>query len=177
MARMRLAATKQQIKGGAATKGFSTIDLVVWIAVVLVLSAVGAGLYFVLMGNARENQAQAIATDAHGAIQSYFADYGTLPDEEAVDAYLDRNGDIPIAEAIPEGATITVYRDGSFSAPNATVTVVTSTAFDDVIVITRSGTVTKTPSDEFDGSTYSGYTVVAEWSNVPAAPGGGGDDD
>lgn len=131
---------------GSSDAGLSTMELVVYLAIVAIILAGGAvAMYFTLNANAQENNASSAGLAAHTAIQAAFADYGTMPaDAAAVDTYLSSTGDNTPGQILPPSTTIEVFILGTPS--NNTLTEIVSTEFDDIIQIDGTGRVMKFPS-------------------------------
>lgn len=156
---------ENMMRGGRSDAGFSTMEIIIYLAIAAILGTVVVGLYFVLTGNANENKATAAGSAAHNAVASFYADYGDTPaNAAAVDTYLTEEGDEPIAQGLPTDTDLAVYDTGL--GRGKTVTLISSpTEFGDVIVIDQTGQVQKFPTGDAGIPDVSTLTAIATWSS------------
>jgi type II secretory pathway pseudopilin PulG len=163
----------ENMKGRGSDAGFTTMEIVVGLAVIALMSVGAVSLYFTMSGNANENNAQSSGLSVHNAVVSYYSDYGSLPaDATDLEDYLGDDaspGDILLATS-----HLAVYEDSDANAPSATVTVIEDgEAFTDVIVIDRTGNVQKVAGDDFvlaDDTTADSSAIVVEWNAPVTTP-------
>lgn len=142
-------------------RGVTAVELVAGLVVLGILGGVGVAIGLTMRGNADEQVAQQTGVGVYNAVTSFVGDYGALPaDAAALDAYLVANEDVSITGQLPAGVSINVWDDPASGALEGIIVEITSTEFDDHIIIDRTGQTDKFPSAS--APTYTG-TALMTW--------------